>query len=274
MTAPLHARLPASGAHRWMACPASPAMEARFRDKNSRPETRNDTGNDPEGPSEDAPESAEVRELAEQCLRGGVNADAYLGEKLCGTPIDARMIAAVQTYLDHVRSLPGRRFVAQRVDFGPFVPGSFGTADVIVLRDGVATVIGLKTGKGARIAAKNNPQAMLYGLGALNDFRFLYEIENLQLVIVQPMLDHVSVWKISRSALETWAEKDVKPAATAALSPDPAFAPGESQCRGCKARFACRAFADFRPETANTAPKDLGGTPTPHEASRNGFLAA
>lgn len=234
MGEPAHAKLSASGAHRWMACPASVAMEADYPDEGSSY----------------AAEGTAAHKLAEQCLHEDMDAEAFLGTFVDGFEVDLEMADAVQQYLNYVRDLPGFRFIEQRVDFSPWVPGGFGTADTVAIDDGTATIVDLKYGKGVRIDAEENPQAMLYGLGALNDFQFVHDIDVLKLVIIQPRLDHISEWEISRDELEIWAGRCVGPAAEVALSDEPEFSPGEKQCRFCKAKATCRALAEFNIRTA------------------------
>lgn len=241
MSETAHAKLSASGAHRWMACPASISMEAEFSDEGSVY----------------AAEGTAAHELAETCLRQEQNAADHYEKVIDGFEVDMEMVEAVQMYLDYVRDLPGTRFIEQRVDFSPWVPEGFGTADAIVIRDGVATVVDLKYGKGVRIDAEENPQAMLYGLGALNDFGFLHDVEMLKLVIIQPRLDHISEWEISRDDLDRWALYSVQPAAETALSDEPAFNPGPKQCQFCKARATCRALTEFNLRTAVADFEDL-----------------
>ncbi|MBO6507329.1 MAG: DUF2800 domain-containing protein, partial [Roseibium sp.] len=197
-----------------------------------------------------AAEGTAAHELAERCLRTNTDAIDHFGEVIDGFDVDHEMTEAVQQYLDYVRDQPGIRFIEQRVDFSPWVPEGFGTADTVVIRDGVATVVDLKYGKGVRVNADDNPQAMLYGLGALNDFQFVHDIETFKLVIVQPRLDHISEWEISRDDLVLWAEGIVGPAANLALSDEPEFQPGERQCQFCKAKATCRALAEFNFKTA------------------------
>lgn len=225
---PAHAKLSASGAHRWMACPASVMMEA----------------DQPDTPSSFAAEGTAAHDLAEQCLRGGVNADAYLNETIGEFIAGQEMVDAVQIYLDYVRSLPGELFIEERVDFSPWVPGGFGTADAIVMNDGRVTVIDLKYGKGLRIDAENNPQGMLYAAGVYNEFSGLYTCDQFRIVIVQPRLDHISEWDVATDELIHWAATDVMDAAEDALSLNPAFRPSEKACQFCKAKAICKPLAD------------------------------
>lgn len=65
--------------------------------------------------------------------------------------------------------------VEQRLDFTRWVAESFGTADCIVVADGVMTVIDFKYGLGVLVEAEGNSQMRMYALGALNLFESLYD---------------------------------------------------------------------------------------------------
>lgn len=244
-----HAKLSASGAHRWMHCPASIAMEEGIPDQGSS----------------FAAEGTAAHELAERCLNRGADAAEYLGEEIpVGDEIfyvEEEMVEAVQLYLDYVRDQRGDLLVEKRVDFSPWVPGGFGTADAIVLHAGTATVVDLKYGRGVKVDAEENPQAMAYALGALHGYDFLFECNTFKLVIVQPRLDHISEWEISRDDLLAWADNKLKPAAELALTDDAPFQPGESQCRFCKAKPVCRALAEHCQEVVMDGFSDQGKDP-------------
>lgn len=223
-----HAKLSASGAHRWMACPASARMEF------GRPESTNQY----------AELGTAAHELAEECLSDSFDPGDFLGVTLNGFTVDDEMAEEVGKYVNYVRSLPGEMLVEQRVDFSPWVPDGFGTSDALVFHENTLTVIDLKYGKGLRVEAEGNPQAMLYALGAVNDYGFLYDVENVRMVIHQPRLDHLSEFEISVSDLMAWAEDVIRPAAELALSDDAPFKPSEDPCRFCKAAGDCRALHD------------------------------
>lgn len=230
-----HAYLSASGAHRWMVCPGSAALEATL----------------PRGP--DSPYAAEgtaAHTLADQCLRQAKPASAFLGQQIGDFTVDTEMVDAVQLYIDYINAVPGKKHYEQRVDFSAWVPKGFGTSDTIVLHDGVLTVVDLKYGKGVKVDAAGNPQAMLYALGALAAFDFLYEFDRFRLSIVQPRIDHISEWEIGRDDLLAWAEGTVKPAAKLALSKKAPFRPDEKACRFCGAKSVCRALAAHALEVA------------------------
>lgn len=229
-----HAKLSASGSHRWLNCAASVRMEEPY----------------PDTTSSYAEEGIAAHHLAEVCLREDCNTDKFLGvafHEYPDYPVDDEMVESVQHYLDYVRGLDGDLLIEQRVDFSEWVPEGFGTADAIVMGngedDGLVTVIDLKYGKGVRIDAENNPQAMLYALGALSEYEFIFNCDTFRLVVVQPRLDHISEWEISYSDLVEWAEA-VKEKAELALQDNAPFNPGEKQCKFCRAKGNCRALAE------------------------------
>ena len=253
MSERLHAKLSASGAHRWMACPASISMEEGLPDQKSIYSEKGTAAHD----------------LAAQCLLGGVNADTYLDDIVSEFTIDQKMIEVVQPYLDYVRGLSGVRFVEQKVDYSPWVPDGFGTADALILHDGTATVIDFKSGEGVKVDADENPQIMLYALGVMNEYEFLFDdVATLKLVIVQPAIDHISEWEISRADLLDWADTLLKPAAVLALSDEAPLQPGREQCRFCKAKGFCRALAEHNLSIATDGFTVVGEEPSLKDVSR------
>lgn len=229
-----HAKLSASGAHRWMACPGSVAAEAPF----------------PESTSEFAEEGTRAHELAEKYLAGG--------RPRCS---DKEMVGYVKDYVKYVKSLPGDLFIEQRVAFSRWAPGGFGTADAVAIDADAKTltVVDLKYGKGVPVYAEDNPQGMCYALGALYEFGALYDIETIKIVIHQPRLDNVSEWTLPAQNLLVWAEAVLATAAKAALSDDAQRVPGEKQCRFCKAKGTCKALAEMSLSTAVEGFDGIGG---------------
>ncbi len=256
MPALAHAKLGPSGAHRWMVCAASVAMEAEM------PEGKSDSPHIIEGNTAHA--------LAEMALANDQNADAYLGTRFNDDLIhvDQEMVEYVQEYLDYVRGLGGKLLVEQRVDLTRWVPEGFGTADAVVFHEGTLHVVDLKYGKGVPVNAERNPQAMCYALGALNEYDFLFDIQAVCLVVHQPRLDSVSEWEISRDDLLAWGDDDLKPAAELALSDDAPFNPGEKQCRWCAAKPVCRALAEHNLAVASEGFSVVGDPVEPKDPNK------
>lgn len=140
--------------------------------------------------------------------------------------------------------------VEQRVDLTWFVKECFGTADMVVITDKKVHVIDLKLGQGVPVSAKNNYQLMIYGLGLLAIADMIFPIEVVELTIVQPRLNSLSTWEISATELSKWGQEVFVPKANEALSGEGQFHPGIDTCRFCKARFQCKARAEFFLEVA------------------------
>jgi len=184
-----HAKLSASGSKRWINCPGSVKLEEQF----------------PDVENEYALYGTEAHKLAEFCLDHHLDAHEYPKDRH-GIEVDDEMIAGVQEYLNYVRSLEGECFIEQRVDFSPWAPGGFGTADCIRVTDNTLTVVDLKFGKGVQIFVEDNTQGILYALGAWHEYGFLYDIETIKIIIVQPRLDHIDEWEIDLQDLKIWGD--------------------------------------------------------------------
>ena len=133
--------------------------------------------------------------------------------------------------------------IEQRLDYSAYVPEGFGTGDLLIVADRVLTVVDLKYGKGVAVDAEWNPQMMLYGLGALELFGAIYDIDTVRMTIYQPRLESVSTWEISVPELMEWVETELKPKAQLAINGEGEFKSG-SWCRFCKAKDTCRARAE------------------------------
>ena len=164
---------------------------------------------------------------------------------------DKGMEAATDLYLEHLKALAMsygsvQPFVAleTRVDFGDFVPEGFGTADCVMIGAGRMCVADYKNGAGVLVEAQENPQVMLYALGALKVYAPIYgdTIREIHLSIVQPNAGGVREWETTVEALRAWGEEMVKPTASLAWEGRGEFAPGE-WCRFCRARARCSARA-------------------------------
>jgi hypothetical protein len=225
-----HAKLSASGSHRWLNCPASVALEQSLPNGDRT--------------SQYAEEGTAAHELGEKCLKSGNNANDYLGQKFNGFEVTDEMADHVQTYVDYVRSVGGELFVETRVNFGQYVSGGFGTCDALIIKGNTLYVTDLKFGKGLKVDAHKNSQGMLYALGALYDFGMLFdEIEKVVISIVQPRVDNISVYETTVDDLYQWAEW-VKERAQLALSDNAPFAPSEKACQFCRAKPVCQALND------------------------------
>ena len=239
-----HAKLNSSASHRWLNCPGSVKLSEHY----------------PNGSSIYADEGTIAHSLAE----GLLGADAKLQQdaldqakvfyeehpELGETAQHMKDVLVpyveycLEEFLDQQHIDPAAQLMTEeRVDLSDYIPGGFGTSDVVILRQGRLHIIDLKYGKGVAVSAENNPQLRLYALGTLARFDMLYDIQEVVMTIYQPRLDNVSTDSISARDLYIWGDEVIKPGAQLALSDDAPVKAGD-WCQFCPARFDCRERAE------------------------------
>lgn len=173
--------------------------------------------------------------------------------------VDDEMVNAVQRYVDWCRETPGDMFVEIRVDHTDWCPTVYerdewddptnvvqrqrGTADCIVCEPGVLTITDLKYGKGVKVFAEANKQAIKYALGAWKEYNWIYDFKRVVIRIAQPRLDHMDVWETTIEDLLERGE-DIRKRLELTLLPDPPFGPSEKGCKFCKVAGECKPLAD------------------------------
>lgn len=224
-----HALLSASSAERWLNCPPS-AVAAEAYTNEGTEFTREGT------------QAHEVAERIARCAVDGIKYDWDRCEDWPGEDPTTEMIECAKGYADYIQEQtqePGALvMLEQRVDFSPWVPGGFGTADCIIIQGDTMDVIDYKYGKGVAVSAIDNAQEMCYGLGALNDYGFAYEVERVRLHIYQPRINNISVFEISADDLLAWGEK-IKPVADQAAKGKGKYNAG-AWCKFCPHAGRCR----------------------------------
>lgn len=241
-----HALLSASSASRWLNCPKSVRLTEDIPDGES---------------SSFAAEGTLAHAIAEDYLReyatgkGRTVEDYVVPERFKGNPLfyDG-MYQDVTPYLEYVVStFEGKSRVATldieaRLDFSKYVPSGFGTGDAVIIDNGTLEICDLKFGKGVLVEAENNPQIMLYGLGALHAYDYIFDIRNVKMTIVQPRLDHVASFVLSADELRDWGNNTVSPIAKLAYNGQGDQKAGE-WCRWCKIKATCKARAEKQGQT-------------------------
>ena len=249
-----HALLSPSAAHRWMNCTAAPLLEKDVEDKGST--------------------------FAEE----GTLAHAYCAKKLkefLGLAVDEEKAEIAQLdeqyhsgemdeYTDTYKTIVLEKFNAARaktkdaqllvevkLDFSHYVPDAFGTSDAIIIADGVMEVIDFKYGKGVKVSAVENPQMMIYALGAWDLFNFEYDIRKVRMTIVQPRIDNLSEFELDAADLINWAVDELQPKA------NEAYAGGKQKpgnwCQFCKVKPNCKALSSMciEAQQANPDPRKI-----------------
>lgn len=254
-----HALLSASGASRWMGCTPSARLEEKM----------------PEQSSVFAQEGTVAHEIADLKLQLLLTNDPEDLVSILEQTTEQRehdlykdeMEDCTDRYVDYVQELHTEALTRDteallvpemKVDYSAFAADGFGTCDAIVIGGHVLDLVDYKHGMGIPVPAKNNPQLKLYGVGALNEFLFMYpDITVVRLHIFQPRLDNISTWEISVEELLLWANNEVQPKAALAHAGEGEQIPGD-WCRFCKVQPVCEALRNEALEVAQDDFKDAG----------------
>ena len=234
-----HAILSASSSHRWLNCNPSARLEQEFADRET----------------DAAAEGTAAHALCEHKLRRALK----MRSKKPISPYDCdEMDACTDAYVEFVMEALAEAkqeckdplvLIEQKLDFSCYVPDGYGTGDCIIVADKRLHIIDFKYGQGVLVDAEQNPQMMLYALGALRLFDSLYDITEVSMSIFQPRRENVSTWTISVDDLLDWAENTLKPKAELAFKGEGEYTPG-SWCQFCKAAVKCRARAEAKLQLA------------------------
>ena len=115
--------------------------------------------------------------------------------------------------------------IEKRLDLTAYIPDGFGTADCVMIGEKTLHIIDLKYGKGVPVSAEDNPQLMIYALGALEAYKMLFAIDTVKISIVQPRIDNTNSSAYSVALLRDWGE-DVKELANIAIKGEGEYTPG------------------------------------------------
>lgn len=235
-----HAILSTSSAHRWLICTPSARLEETF----------------PDSTSQYAEEGRLAHEIAELKLRK--HFIEPMGPRAFGARLkkfkehelfQEEMLKHTNTYMEYIQSIvhdfnsPPYVAIEKKLNFNKYVPEGFGTGDCIIIGGSILWVIDFKYGKGVPVTAEQNPQMMLYALGAYEAYCFLFPIETVKMTIVQPRLDNISEWETPIADLLAWGES-IKPIAQKAWAGEGEYVSGD-HCQFCRARSLCRARSEF-----------------------------
>ena len=259
-----HAKLSPSAAHRWLSCTASPTLEAEYEATTS----------------EYAEEGTFAHSLAELCTSyalGKIKTRTYnarLAKMKNNDFFNQEMMDAAEEYAGYIKEtyLSIREIcpdaiveLETRLDLTDFIPESFGTADCIIVGEPNMWVIDFKYGKGVKVEAEGNPQMEIYALGAISKYGALYDIQTVNMTIVQPRLGGISSYSMDTGALKAWASIHIIPLAKEAFEGPGHFRPSEEACKFCRAKQDCKARADYyvslfdeSPDADFLTPEDAG----------------
>jgi len=243
-----------SAAPQWMRCPASAVLSPRYPDRAGSA----------------AQEGTLAHALAAWTLSTGAeHAEQWLREHPDGTPtwddvdpalrVTREMCEYVQVYVDYCRReamdysvvIEEKMLFGHLLDLPRFAVG--GTPDFVVLRPDGFAVVDLKYGY-QPVSAQDSEQLRMYAAAILDAYEDLADFRFAKLVIVQPRIDAIEEVEIEVGELRKFVEEakvavaratvlaDKMPQELESLSSEEIaayFAPGEKQCRWCKAKAVC-----------------------------------
>lgn len=220
-----HAKLSPSASATWLTCPGSVHLPA-------------DPGSDRS--SDYAADGTAMHAVAELCLTKNLSPEQYVGQVVEGRTIKPEFVPIITTYVEFVRSLPGMKRFEVKVTLEEIISECFGTADCVAMREGHLSVIDLKTGAGVKVDAEENTQLLCYALGAFLKFDALYDFESITLTIVQPPLNNISTWTITRERMLDFASELIEARKRIDNEPE-VYVLSEKGCRWCKGKSSCPA---------------------------------
>lgn len=238
-----HAVLSPSSAERWLTCGASIRVIAEMT-------------HEPEE-SVYATEGTMAHELGylKAALKfGEMSRRTYnrrLKEWKAGTPEDYhddmdRYTDLYVELLDRLMEEHGATVVMLEKTLPTGIDECYGTGDAILIapKQKHVHVVDLKYGKGVSVSAVENPQLMLYGLGALDTFALVSDFDTVGMTVFQPRLGNTSTYTMAAHDLRVWRDEVVAPAAALALSQDAPFVPSAEACRFCPVAGECKPRMD------------------------------
>ena len=205
----------------------------------------------PDMPNEASDEGTAAHFLLEQCLEKKVEAAHFMGTRIQVRdgnaefhtggqyPVGRDMVHEIQKTLDVIHTLAhGATIYPEQtlsIEFITGEEGATGTSDTVIIKGKTAIIADLKYGRGVQVFAEGNEQLLIYGASAVADFDALGEIEEVELHILQPRLNHFDVWKLSVTEMNERIEVIRQTAAKILAGPEGLTAvPGPKQCKFCK----------------------------------------
>lgn len=231
----VHALLSASSSKQWLNCPPSARLQENFPNESSVYAE--------EGTFAHSICEYKVKKYLHERVRRPQSEEFYTEELEQSTDAYYEFVVGVIEEMKRNGCEP-LVLVEERVDYSHIAPSGFGTADMLIIGHdaegrGILHICDYKNGKGVFVDANHNSQMMLYAIGALHAYGYIYPIEIVRMSIIQPRLDNISTYECSREELETWGES-IKPTAKMAYEGKGEQKAGD-WCRFCRAKPVCRA---------------------------------
>ena len=178
-------------------------------------------------------ELLEFDKRPEQCLGA-----QYKDQTLTPELLDEKIIPAL-ALLDEVDPEKKMEYMVEtRVGFGDFLPGVFGSTDLLGRKGKRAIVLDWKFGDGVLVDAEDNPQLLFYAAAAMRTpaCQWVFEgAEEIECIIVQPPA--IRRWVTTPERVKQF-EIELAKAVRESSWPNPTMQTGD-HCRWCTAKPIC-----------------------------------
>ena len=162
----------------------------------------------------------------------------FNGETLTGELLSEKILPALAA-LDAIDPEGVMEYAVETVvGFGAYLPGVFGSADLLGRLGSRAVVLDWKFGDGVAVSAEENEQGLFYAAAAMRtpETAWVFDgAEEIEIVIVQPPA--VKRWVTTVKRVKEF-ERALKRAVKASAMPDAAIVVGD-HCRWCAAKPLC-----------------------------------
>ena len=198
----VHALLSASSSKQWLHCTPSARLQESFPNESSVYAA--------EGTFAHEVCEYKVRKYLKERVKRPQSEEYYTEEIDRITDVYAEFVIGIIEEMKRNGCEP-LVMVEEKVNYSHIAPSGFGTADMLIIgKDengkGVLHIADFKTGQGVFVDADHNSQMMLYALGGLAAYGYIYDIEIVRMSIIQPRLENISTFECSRLELEDWGE--------------------------------------------------------------------
>lgn len=197
----------------------------------------------PQPSSSYADEGTLLHDVIAQVLETDASPAQFLGRKYQGIEftedlLERKIISALKA-LDEIDPDKTMEFAVETsVSFGDFLPGVFGSADLLGRIGNRVIVLDWKFGDGVTVEVENNAQHLFYTAAAMRTpgLEWLFKgVTEVELVIVQP--PYVRRWMTTPDRVAQF-ETELLRAVKLSRQPDAPMAHGE-HCRWCPAKPIC-----------------------------------
>jgi len=197
----------------------------------------------PQPSSSYADEGTMLHNAIAEILDGDVTPAAFLGRRhgqaeMTQDLINDKLMPALDALCEVDPAQEMEYAVESDVGFGDFLPGVFGSADVIGRIGSRAIVLDWKFGSGVFVQAEENEQLMFYAAAAMRTPSLAWAFDgaaDIELIIVQP--PGVQRWVTSTERIKRF-EAELAAAVKQAKQPDAPLASGD-HCKWCAAKPIC-----------------------------------